>query len=55
VALACGGYALTPELMGQTILCGKGTDVVVELLDIGEQTVYEMNLGGSHCYQSDGI
>lgn len=55
VALACGGYALTPELMGQTILCGKGTDVVVEVRDIGEQTAYQLTLGGTHCYGADGI
>lgn len=55
VALMCGGYAFMPELMGQTVMCGKVSDVVVEVNDIGEQTVYEMNIGGSHCYQADDI
>jgi hypothetical protein len=55
VALAYGGYAEMHELMGHTILCGAGVDRVVEVIDIGEQMVYPMAVGGSHCYMADGI
>jgi hypothetical protein len=55
VALAAGGYEYMPDLMGKVILCGTGTDRVVEVNDIGKQTVYVLSVGGSHCYQADGI
>jgi hypothetical protein len=55
VALATGGYAYMYELLNRTVLTADGTDVVVGVRDIGEQDVYPMAVGGSHCYLADGI
>ncbi|MGH8358212.1 MAG: hypothetical protein ACRESF_12020 [Pseudomonas sp.] len=55
MALATGGYANMGELLNKSILTVRGVDVVAEVMDIGEQDVYPMAVGGSHCYLADGI
>lgn len=55
VALATGGYGHMHELKDKVVMVRNGTDVVVEVNDIGIQEVYPMAVGGSHCYMADGF
>jgi hypothetical protein len=55
IALAIGGYAHMPEMLGMVAMADLGTELVSEVASIGKQLVYPIELNGSHTYMADGF
>lgn len=54
--LVSGGYVCMPEALGEAVLVrGSGSDMITEVIDIGEQWVYPLPIKGSHTYCADGL
>jgi hypothetical protein len=54
--LAEGGYEFSTNSNGKRLLYGDGDSVIIaNSLDIGMQTVYVLDIGGSHTYRTDGF